>query len=459
MNMKRPRNLRTVAIGLATSVMMTLAVPAGVQAQSLTDVLAATYNTNPTLAAQRESLRGSNEAIAQALSAYRPSVSADASVASRWTQDQGAVNDTESINPATIGIEIEQPLYSFGREAGVNAANFGIEAARANYWATEQSVLANAVTAYVDVVQNQALLGVALNNENVLRRQLQAAQDRFEVGEVTRTDVAQAQASVAGAVALVVQSRGDLEDSRATFAQVVGFAPGELTQPDVPPGLPTSLEEAIILSEARNPAVIGAEFNELAATEQIGVEEGDLLPQFSVVGSARHNENPSALIDRRDSAEVQVRMVWQIYQGGLGNSQIRQQRYLAGELGIEVDETRRTVMADTISAWENLSTARANISSFRSQVSANAIALEGVQQEALVGTRTVLDVLDAEQAVLDSRSSLIQSQRDEIVAAYTLLAQVGLLTALELGLPVQVYEFGPDYERTRGRWFGNSIND
>ncbi|MEM7444905.1 MAG: TolC family outer membrane protein [Pseudomonadota bacterium] len=459
MSIDRWRGLRRVTMGLTTASVVALVAANGAQAQSLLDVLVATYDSNPTLAAQREAVRGSNEAIAQALAAYRPSVSADASIAGRWTQDQGDIDSSESINPATIGITIEQPLYSFGREAGVNAANFSIEAARANYVGTEQSVLLNAVTAYVDVVQDQALLGVAINNENVLRRQLLATQDRFEVGEVTRTDVAQAQASVAGAVALVVQNRGSLEDSRATFAQVVGFQPGDLTQPDVPVGLPTSLEEAIILAEARNPSVLGAEFTQQAASEQIEVEEGDLLPSFAVVGSARSTQNPSEFLDRRDTAEIQVQMVWQLYQGGFENSQVRQQRYLAGQRNIEIDETRRSVVADTITAWENLATARANISSFRSQVSANAIALEGVQQEALVGTRTVLDVLDAEQAVLDSRSSLIQAQRDEIVAAYSLLAQVGLMTAADLQLPVTVYDFGPDYERTRDRWFGNSIDD
>lgn len=446
-----------MAVGLGAAVTVALGLPGSVQAQPLIDVLAETCLTNPTLAAQRESLRGSNEAIAQALSEYRPSVSADASVGTRWSQDRvGAIDGSETINPATIGITVEQPLYSFGREAGVEAANFGIQAARANYLGTEQSVFLDAVTAYMNVVQAQSLLSVAFNNENVLRRQLQATQDRFEVGEVTRTDVAQAQASVAGAVALVVQNQGQLEDARAVFEQVVGFPPGDLTQPDVPTNLPVSLEEAVVLSE-RNPSVVSAEFTELAATEQIEVQEGTLLPSFSVVGTARHSTNPSALIDRQESAEVSVRMAWQLYAGGLLNSQVRQQRYLAGQRGIEVDETRRATVANTISAWESLVTARANITSFRSQVSANAVALEGVQQEALVGTRTVLDVLDAEQAVLDSQSSLIESRRDEIVAAYTVLAQVGLLTANDLGLPGCVYDFGPDYERTRDRWFGNSV--
>lgn len=458
MTMKSPRYLRSAAVGLAAGAALVVGVQSTSQAQPLIDVLLETCLTNPTLLAQRESLRGSNEAIAQALSEYRPSVVADAQIGSRWSEQRGDFDGSETVNPASVGITIEQPIYSFGREAGVNAANFGIDAARANYIGTEQSVLLSAVTAYMNVVEAEALLAVAINNENVLRRQLQATQDRFEVGEVTRTDVAQAQASVAGAVALVVQNRGQLEDARATFVQVVGFPPGDLTQPDVPTGLPVSLEESVVLSE-RNPSITASEFTALAATEQIEVQEGTLLPEFSVVGTARHNTNPSEIIDRQESAEVRVQMQWQIYAGGLLNSQVRQQRFLANELGIDVDETRRAIVADTITAWENLTTARANISSFRSQVSANAIALEGVQQEALVGTRTVLDVLDAEQALLDSQSSLIEARVDEVVAAYQLLSQVGMLTAYDLGLQACVYEFGPDYERARTRWFGTSVND
>ncbi|MEQ9811795.1 MAG: TolC family outer membrane protein [Azospirillaceae bacterium] len=435
-----------------------LGVDPAARAQTLTDALASTYSTNPTLAAQRESLRASNEAIAQALSAYRPSVSADASVSGQVTYTDTPIGSgDEEINPASIGIRVEQPLYDFSRESNVDAAEFGIQAARAQYLATEQSVLLDAVSAYMNVVRDRALLDLAINNQAVLRQQLQAARDRFEVGEVTRTDVSQAESRVAGAQASIVQAEGLLRGSEAVFAQVVGANPVALTAPSLPTGLPTSLEEAVVMAEAASPSVIAAEFFERAAIEQIDVAEGSLLPRFSIAGEARHTEWPSDTVDSRTSASITLQMTWQFYQGGLASSQVREQRFTASQRRIEIDEARRLVTAQAISAWEALQTAQAAIESFNAQVRAAAIALEGVRQEAQVGSRTILDVLDAEQELLTARVNLVQAQRDQVVAAYGLLAAVGQLTARDLGLPVNLYTFGPDYDRARNAWIGTSI--
>jgi outer membrane protein/adhesin transport system outer membrane protein len=445
--------------GVALAAALGLGVAAPAQAQPLMEVLATTYNTNPTLAAQRESLRATNESVAQALSAYRPSVSADASVSSRWSQSEtGFGTSDEEVNPASIGIRVDQPIYDFGRDDAVDAAEFGVQAARANYLAIEQRVMLDAITAYVDVVRDQALLDLARNNEQVLRQQLQATRDRFEVGEVTRTDVAQAESRVAGAVARVVSSEGQLSQSRATFTQITGMVPGTLLAPDAPTQLPVSLEEAIIMAEAGSPVVVAAEFAEQAAIELIAVEEGSLLPRFSASAEARHTENPSSLADSQSSFEVRLQMTWQLYQGGLASSQIREQQYLANQRRIEIDEARREAVEAAISAWERLAAARASIDSLEASVRSASIALEGVRQEAQVGSRTVLDVLDAEQELLQQRTDLIEAQRNEVLAGYVLQAAVGRLTARDLALAVELYDFGPDYERARNTWYGTRID-
>jgi len=431
-------------------------------AQTLEEALALAYDTNPTLSAQRQALRATNEEVPQALAGFRPTVSAFGDVGAQWssTDPEPITDEDEVINPASIGIEVEQPIYRGGRTvADVSRAENVVRAGRAQLAITEQSVLLEAVTAYMNVVRDQAVLDLAINNEDVLARQLQASRDRFEVGEVTRTDVSQAESRLAGATADRISAAGNLRASRATFERVIGIVPGQLIQPPIPGDLPTSLETSIAQAETGAPPVIAAVFSERAAADGIDLARGALLPEVTVSGQVSRTYEPSSQLDRQDSASITAQVRVPLYQAGAVSSQVREARFNAGQARIEVDEARRTAIEEAIRAWEFLTTARASIDSLNAQVAAAEIALEGVRQEALVGSRTVLDVLDAEQELLDARVSLVTAQRDEVVAAYEVLSAVGVLTARARGLPVDYYDVERDYEATRNRLWGTSVND
>lgn len=450
----------SLAAVAATMAMILSAIPAG--AQNLTESLALTHETNPTLSAQREQLRGANELVSQALSGYRPNVEAtgDIGVEYQNTDPSSGSASSDTVNPASIGITLNQPLYRGGRTAAsVRSADFAIQAARATYLSIEQQVLLDAVIAYMDVVREQAVLELSLNNEQVLRRQLQATRDRFQVGEVTRTDVSQAQSRFSGATADRIAAEGDLQSARAAFNRVIGRAAGAVTPPPPAVGLPGTLDETLSLAANDNPAIVAANFNEQSALATVDVVFGELLPEVNLTGRVRSTIDPSETIDQSDSASLTAQLTVPLYQSGAVSSRVREARYNANESRIRVEETRRAVVEDAIRAWEGLTTARASIQSLLAQVSAARIALDGTEQEALVGSRTVLDVLDAEQELLDARVSLVRAQRDEVVAAYGLLSVVGRLTARQLALPVTYYDFDADYDETRGSIWGTSIDN
>lgn len=451
-----PRIDRRLAalVGMLTGI---LALSGPAAAETLEDALVITYQTSPVLASEIQSLRSTNEQVPQALAGQRPFAQGTGSAGVEWEEtDPG---DSEVINPASIGITVLQPVYRGGRtEADLETAEFTIQSARAQFFSVEQETLLNAVTAYMNVVQAQAVLELQINNEDVLRRQLEAAQDRFAVGEVTRTDVSQAEARLAAATAGRIQAAGTLRDARAVYAQVVGQAPGTLEAAPPPlQSLPPSMEEALVIAEENNPLVIGAIFNERAAMANVDSIRGELLPELNIRGDVRYDRDISAFTDERTSASVVAEVTVPLYQSGAVSSRVREARYLAAQARIEVEDARRRVVQNTISAWEALVTARAEIDARLAEVASAGIALDGVQQEALVGSRTTLDVLDAEQELLDARVSLVTSQRDEVVAGYSVLSAMGLLTAREMGLPVDYYDIDEHYEQTRGRWWGTSI--
>lgn len=443
---------------LAGLVISLAAVPA--DAQVLQESLALAHETNPTLSAQREQLRGTNELVSQALSGYRPNIEATGDIGLEYqnTDPSSGSSNSDTVNPASIGITLNQPLYRGGRTAaGVRSANYAIQAARATYLSIEQQVLLDAVVAYMDVVREEAVLELSRNNEQVLRRQLQATRDRFQVGEVTRTDVSQAQSRLSRATADRIAAEGDLQSARAAFNRIIGRPAGPVSPPPAVVDLPGSLDETIEMAQNDNPAIIAANFNEQSALASVDVVFGELLPEVNLTGRVRSTFEPSDTVDQSDSASLTAQVTVPLYQSGAVSSRVREARYNANESRIRVEETRRSVVEDAIRAWEGLTTARASIQSFLAQVSAARIALEGTEQEALVGSRTVLDVLDAEQELLDARVSLVRSQRDEVVAAYGLLSVVGRLTARQLNLPVAYYDFDDDYDEARGSFWGTSV--
>ncbi|MCB9948407.1 MAG: TolC family outer membrane protein [Rhodospirillaceae bacterium] len=433
---------------------------------TLQEALILAYQTSPVLASSIAGLRATDEEIAQALSGYRPTVSASGEIGRQWTfSDQedafGTTRDVNTaLNPASIGLDVSQPIYQGGRtEADVRRAEFQIQATRAQVVATEQNVLLDASIAFMNVVRDQAVLELTVNNERVLQRQLEATQDRFAVGEVTRTDVAQAESRVAGAVADRINAEGQLRISRAAFERVVGVAAETLQPPQPLVGLPQSMEESVNLAQLNNPIVIQAEFLERAAAANVDFQEGFLLPEVVVTGGVRQEFDPTVGIERRSVADIRAQVTIPLYQAGAVTSQLRQAREQAGQARIDTEDARRGAIEQAISAWEALLTSQAAIESLLAQVRAAEIALDGVQQEAAVGSRTVLDVLDAEQELLDARVTLVRAQRDEVVAGFQVLSAIGQLTAPDLALPVNYYEFDTHYNEVRDTWWGLAIDD
>ncbi len=429
-------------------------------AESLEQALVSTYMTNPTLAAERASLRSADEGVAQAVANWRPTVefTAEAGAEQNESSLRTGSERTQQRQPHSYTLDLTQPLFRGGRTlAETSEAENTVLAERARLIATEQTVLVSGATAYLDVYRDEAVLDLNKNNEAVLKRQLEATQDRFQVGEITRTDVHQAEARLARSTSDRIQSEATLEASRAAYQNTVGVAPaGNLVFPPIPPGLPQSKEESIKEAAINNPTVIASQYDERAAIDSIDGVWGELLPTIDFTASAGRNYDSAGESTRIDTAEALVTMTVPLYQSGSVYSRLRESKQQASEFRLVVDRERRNATEQATRTWENLQAAQARVSSFRTQIQASKIAFEGVEREAAVGSRTVLDVLDAEQELLDARVSFIRAQRDEAVAMFELLAAIGRLTAHNLQLPVDLYDPEVHYQEVRDMWVGGS---
>ncbi|AUN29527.1 TolC family outer membrane protein [Niveispirillum cyanobacteriorum] len=425
-------------------------------AQSLQDALAQAYQSNPTLDAARAQLRATDELIPQAKSGFLPTINANGS-ASRNLQKNGPVETywTEK----SVGAEIVQPLFRGGRTvASLSRAEALVQAQRASLQSTEQSVLLAVAQAYSDVVRDEAVLQLTVNNEQVLKRQLEAANDRFRVGEITRTDVSQSESRLALSTSNRIAAEGALNASRATFARLIGAVPQGLTQAAPLTGLPASLDATIALAEQNNPQVLAAKFSERAADAAVDQVAGELLPTVSLVGSySRTWDRPGTLGDL-DNGAILARVTVPIYEAGGTTARVREAKQTASQRRIQIDEAVRGARETGIRAWEALSTARASIKSRNEQVRAANIALEGVRQEATVGSRTVLDTLDAEQELLNAQVELVRAQRDEVVASFQVMAATGQLSVGSLGLQVQTYDVEAHYNSASSKIWGLSAD-
>lgn len=446
--------------------MVVAVVPIGIQgatpahSESLEQALVTAYMSNPTLDAERASLRSADEGVAQAVSNWRPTVefTADAGVERNESSLRTGSNREQSRQPRSLSLDVSQPLFRGGRTmAETSEAENTVMAERARLVAVEQTVLVSAATAYLNVYRDEAVLNLNRNNEAVLQRQLEATQDRFQVGEITRTDVHQAEARLARSTSDRIQGEATLEASRAAYQNTVGVAPsGTLTFPPAPPGLPESKLEAIKEAAINNPTVIASQYDQRAAVDSIDGVWGELLPSVELTASASRDYNSSGESTRIDTAEALVTLTVPLYQSGSVYSRLRESKQQASELRLIVDRERRNATEKATRTWESLQAAQARVSSFRTQIQASKIAFEGVEREAAVGSRTVLDVLNAEQELLDARVSYIRAQRDEAVAMFELLAAVGRLTAHNLQLPVDLYDPEVHYQEVRDMWAGGT---
>jgi outer membrane protein len=458
------RSSRRRLSGFAAFAGLILVAVAPARAQTLTQALAETYNTNPQLLAQRALLRATDEGVPQALSGWRPTVNftgqlggARSAFTTGATVGTSRVSTYSTFYQNSLNLQVTQPVYSGGRTlAQTRQAVHAVQSTRAQTLAIETSVFQAVAQAYLDVVRDQALVEVNRNNVEVLRKQLEATQDRFRVGEVTRTDVAQAESSLAQAIGTLTSAEGTLRESQAEYVRVVGHSPGRLLLPRERPTLPLTREEALTLAATANYSVISANFAELAARDNIDVVRGQLLPQISLVGGLSRIFAPSITLNGslEQEASITAQMTMPLYEGGAIYSQTRQAQQTVGQRRSQVDDARRAAVQTATDAWETLKAARASIASFAAAVRAAQIALEGTQQEALVGTATTLDVLIQNQQLLTTQQQLIVAEHDAALAEFNLAAAVGRLVAPELHLPVQLYDMERHYKEVKDKWFG-----
>ncbi|MBK1662441.1 TolC family outer membrane protein [Paracraurococcus ruber] len=443
-------------------------------AQTLSDALAQAYANNPALLAARANLRAVDENVPQALAGWRPTVTVQstAGVLDGRNRTLGVFQD---INPATGQIErvqrgvtshverqlmtnsvsVTQPLFRGGRTvAQTRRAENQVLAERARLLGTEQQVMSDSVNAYVAVIRDQELLRLNINNEQVLAEQLRATNERFRVGEITRTDVAQAESRLANARALRSQAEGNLQISRATFQRVIGMMPQRLVAPQPLRAPVQNSQEAGLAAATNNPTVVAALFDEAAGRDAINVQISQLLPQLSVTGQAFRNDNQVSTHTRSTAGQVVAQLTVPIYQGGSEYAAVRQARQQAQQLRSVVEDRRRTATQAAIQAWEQLQSSRAQVDSQRSAIRASEIALDGVQREAIVGSRTTLEVLNQEQELLQNRTNLVQALATVVAQSYTLAGAVGRLTAQDLGLQVDLYDMRAYYNAVRNRWIG-----
>jgi outer membrane protein len=440
-----------------------------VRADTLTDAMASAYLSNPVLQGERARQRATDEQVPQALSGWRPTVVLRGEGGYEWgrstierplgppPRDDVTITDSNSADntPARFAIGLSQPIFQGFRTVRETArAEANVAAGQQDLLAVEQEVLLDATAAYMDVVRDREIVALRQRNVEALSEQLRGATARFDVGEITRTDVEQARARQSLAQAELSVARANLAAAVAFYVQVVGHAPGTLGYPRITDLVPSSLEEALALANELNPLILAAAFNAEAARHQIGFVQADLLPSISLEAEFRASHNPSPGVLSSEAGAVLGVLRGAALPGGPGvvtGARGQADREPAAHPdhrgrpggarvgGQDLEHFRLVGRHDPIP---------------RGPSGGQRMALEGVNQEALVGTRTTLDVLDAEQELVQSQVNLVNARRNRVVAAYQLIATTGRLTAPNLGLAVPYYDPDGHYLRTRGRFFG-----
>jgi outer membrane protein len=426
--------------------------------QSLVEALSTTYNSNPDLLAQRAVLRQTDETLAQAVANWRPKVSLSVEY-NKIEYDATPIRTANFyyiLNGRTALLSVTQPLFRGGKTvADTKTAQANIQAQRALLADTEQSVLLQAATVYADLLRDLGIVDARKNNVRVLVQQLDATRERFRVGELTITDVSQAEARLEQAKADLVLAEAQVRIDQATFQRVIGTRPGNLGELPLIGALPASEEECVALAMDYAPRAVSAQQRITAASYGVNSAVSALLPQVNLVGFIQYQQDLQVPTDQYYQYGVRLQATVPIYQNGSEWSAVRQAKELVGQRRNELDSARRTAAQNVISAWRNLDSARSRVTSFTAQVRANDVALNGVRQEALVGSRTTLDVLNAEQELLNSQVNLISASHDVQVFYYSVLAGIGRLTARTMGLPVEYYDEEKYYNEVGSRWIGD----
>lgn len=441
-----------------------------VSAETLQEAMASAYRYNPVMEAGRSSVRAVDENVAIANSGYRPKIAAIGTATWEDTKVSGGEggvvvgpsgNLTQGgINKSgTYGVGISQPLFTGLQVTNqVRSAEAGVRAARELLRDTERSVLMQAVTAYVGVLTSQESVRAYEQNLSRLDKEVRVAEERVALTQLTNTDLAQAKYRRADAVSSLATAQAELRSNLAAYLSTVGHEASGLVFPRVPAGLPKSLAEAQGIALNENPLIVSSLYNEESARYAVDQIRGQLLPQISLDASWDDEYNSTGVEFTR-SAEVSANVTVPIYEGGQVHAQVRQAKQIhVGQLQL-IEAARSTALQAVATAWSNLEAARARVALASARMQAADVALTGVRQEETIGQRTLLDVLNAEQDILDARLQSIVAKRDEVVGAYEVLSQIGHLSAEQIGLATLIYDPTVHYEEVRRKWFGLDITD
>lgn len=426
-------------------------------ADTIEAALVRAYQNNPQLNAQRASVRVTDENVPQALSGYRPKVSITASGGYQYTDAiSSGVHVAGTQVPRSVGATVTQTLYNGQQTANrTRAAESQVSSAREGLRVLEQSVMLAAATIYMDYLRDAAIVEVQKSNVRVLEQTLKQTRDRFNVGEVTRTDVAQSEAQLAAGRTQLLTADSTLTTTRSNFRRIIGNEPVNLQAGSpVDRFLPGTLPAAVDLGLVENPNVTAAMYGIDVSFLNVKINEGALLPTVTVQASATQAYEQTFAIQRQFGAAALAQVSIPVYQGGAEYSLIRQSKETLAQQRLVLDQTRDQTRASVVQTWGQLLAGRAQVASAQAQVQASEIALNGVREEAKAGQRTTLDVLNAQQALVNARVALVTAQHDRVVASYAVLNAVGRLGPSVLKLNTNVYDASVHYQQVRDNWAG-----
>src|ERR1700694_2883240 len=469
------RGVKVVTGAAAAVLLLAYMGPMPALADTIEAALVRAYQNNPQLNSQRAQVRFTDENVPQALSGYRPKVSITGSAGYQYTDTLTNTGSTNVVGrpsivstpihgtnaPRSIGATVSQTLFNGQQTANrTRAAESQVSASREGLRVLEQSVLLSAATIYMDYLQNAAIVEVQKSNVRVLEQTLKQTRDRFNVGEVTRTDVAQSEAQLAAGKTQLLTAEANLTTTRANFRRIIGnepeaLAPGSPVDRFLPGALPASVDFSLVENPNVTAAMYGIDVNYL----QVKVNEGALLPTVTLQASVQQSYEQTLTIFRSFGASAIAQLSVPVYQGGAEYSLIRQSKETLAQQRLVLEQTRDQIRANVVTAWGQLVAGKAQVASAQAQVTASEIALNGVREEAKAGQRTTLDVLNAQQALVNARVALVTAQHDRVVASYAVLNAVGRLSPIVLNLATTVYDPSVHYQQVRDSWYGVRIPD
>ena len=424
------------------------------------------YQNNPQLNAQRAQVRSTDENVPQALSGYRPKVAVTASAGYQYTDTNLTSGGTPNVivrtgihgtnAPRSVGATVSQTLFNGQQTANrTRAAESQVSSAREGLRVLEQTVLLSAATIYMDYLRDAAIVEVQRSNVRVLEQTLKQTQDRFNVGEVTRTDVAQSEAQLAAGKTQLLTAEANLTTTRANFRRIIGNEPENLA-PGSPVDrfLPATLSKSVELGLTENPNVTAAMYGVDVSFLQVKVNEGALFPTVTLQTSVQQSYEQTLTIFRSFGASTAVQLNVPVYQGGAEYSLIRQSKETLAQQRLNLEQIRDQTRANVVTAWGQLVAGKAQVASAQAQVTASEIALNGVREEAKAGQRTTLDVLNAQQALVNARNALVTAQHDRVVASYSVLTSIGRISPQVLNLATTTYDASVHYQQVRDSWAG-----